>query len=204
MSLLADTSKHIPDFSTYLQHGSYVAIYLWFITFDQITPIPEELSLILLGYLAASGLFNPILAGIIALFGFLTADTAYFFLARHGSSLVTKRLKRPLPFITRYRKRLEDNLPKTVFILCFIPRMRFFAPLLVGGGKAPFGKFMMYDATALALFTAVYTTIGFFFSKQLGLSVQEVKSIENIVFFATLAIAAVIVVIIEIRWNRKK
>ncbi len=201
---LAEAGKHVPDIASYLQHASYAGIFLWFITVDQITPIPEEFTLIIIGYLAASGLLSPIIAGVMALMGFVVADTVYFFLARHGNKFIQKRVAKPIPLIARYRKKLEENLPKAMLVLCFIPRMRFFAPIFVGAGKTKYAKFLVIDASILAMFTAVYVGLGYFFSKSLGLSLSKVKSVENIVFLSTLVIATAVVIIIEVRRKRKK
>ena len=37
-----------PQFSPFIQHFGYLGIYIWFITFDQLTPFPEEISLLII------------------------------------------------------------------------------------------------------------------------------------------------------------
>src|SRR6266498_4214264 len=82
-----------PQFSPFIQHFGYIGIYLWFISFDQITPFPEEISLLIVGYLSALGVFNPILAASCSLLGFFTIDTVYFFLFKKGSKWIKKKTK---------------------------------------------------------------------------------------------------------------
>ena len=40
------------DFQELILQYSYIGIFLWFVFFDQITPIPEELVLITMGFIA--------------------------------------------------------------------------------------------------------------------------------------------------------
>ena len=106
----------------------YVGILVWFITFDQLTPFPEEISLLIVGYLSAHHVFNPFIAGLFCLAGFLAVDTGYFFLSKKGSSFIKKITKGSSSVLESYKKKLQDNMPKAVIFLCFIPRMRMFAP----------------------------------------------------------------------------
>ena len=41
------------QFHVYFQRFGYIGIYIYFVTIDQVSPIPEEVSLIVIGYLAA-------------------------------------------------------------------------------------------------------------------------------------------------------
>src|SRR5438067_9082125 len=90
LDILLLRSQH---FSQFIEKFGYIGILVWFITFDQLAPIPEEISLLVLGYLSAQGIFNPVVAGIFSLIPFLMVDTVYFFLAKKGSTFLKKRLK---------------------------------------------------------------------------------------------------------------
>src|SRR5262245_6340268 len=122
----------IPDFLNFIKQSGYFGIYIWFITFDQLTPIPEEFSLLLLGYLIANHIFNPFLAGGAAAAGFITIDIIYYFLSKSGSRLVKKKRHSESTFTRSYKKKLQVNMPKTLLILSFIPRLRIMGPILVG------------------------------------------------------------------------
>src|SRR5215470_16326525 len=82
-----------PGFTHFVSRVGYIGI-IWFITFDQLTPIPEEISLLIVGYLSAHNIFNPVVAGICCLAGFIAVDTIYFFLSKKGSSFISKRIKK--------------------------------------------------------------------------------------------------------------
>jgi membrane protein DedA with SNARE-associated domain len=121
-----------PGFQGFIERFGYFGIVLWFLTFDQFTPIPEEISLLIIGYLSAHQIFNPVMAGAFCLIGFLTVDTIYFFLSKKGSAFIKKKTKSNSSIIQSYKNKLQTNTPKAIMILCFIPRMRMFAPILAG------------------------------------------------------------------------
>jgi len=81
-------------------------------------------------------------------------------------------------------------------VLCFIPRMRLFAPILAGSVKLSFRKFLLYDSIALTLFTAVYLTVGIIFNKSLEKLITKTKGLQNIVFFAAVFLIAIIVIVL--------
>src|SRR5947207_2375917 len=118
--------QSLSKFEIFIRNYGYFGIFIWFITFDQLTPLPEEISLIVLGYFIAHHTFNPVFAGIASIAGFLTVDIVYYWLARTGSRLLKrrKRKKKPSGFLVRYKKMLKEKMLKALLILAFIPRVR--------------------------------------------------------------------------------
>jgi membrane protein DedA with SNARE-associated domain len=182
-----------PDFVHYIERFGYAGILLWFLTFDQLTPIPEEISLLIVGYLSAYQVFNPVLAGIFCLAGFLAVDIAYFFLSKKGSAFIKKKTKGSSSIMQSYKNKLKNNTAGAIFILCFIPRMRMFAPILAGSMKLSFRRFLLYDAIALTAFTTVYLLIGMIFHKSLAAVAAKTKGLQNIIFFAAVFAIAIII-----------
>jgi membrane protein DedA with SNARE-associated domain len=185
-----------PDFFQFVARFGYIGILVWFLTFDQLTPIPEEVSLLIVGYLSAHDVFNPVIAGIFCLAGFLIVDTVYFFLSKKGSSWIKKKTKGSSSFMESYKNKLKTNTPRAIMILCFIPRMRMFAPILAGSMKLSFKKFLFYDLIALVLFTTAYLLIGIIFNRSLQRIITKTKGLQNIVFFAAILIIAVILIVL--------
>src|SRR5882724_921633 len=159
---------NMPNFTQFIEKFGYVGILIWFLTFDQITPIPEEISLLLIGYLCAHGIFNPFLAGAIAFAGMVGVDILYYHLSKTGSRLIKKKSKNKRSgFVQSYKEKLREHTPRTLVILCFIPRMRMWGPILGGSLKIPFKKFLLFDGLGLFLFTIVYISLGFIFHQSL-------------------------------------
>lgn len=197
---LQDAAGANPDeLSLYVHRFGYAGIFLWFITLDQLTPVPEEITLLSIGYLAANHVFNPVYAGLASLAAFLTVDTVYYFLARSGYR-ITKKVSRKNHFLQRYTEGLKKHMVQSQFVLCFIPRMRLFGPILVGTLNLSFRKFFVTDLVALSLFTCLYISIGIVFHKGLYRYLEELESLRHGIFIATVLAAAVIFIL----WMRKK
>jgi len=189
-------------FSTFVARFGYLGILLWFLTFDQFTPIPEEVSLLIVGYLSAHQVFHPIIAGVFCMVAFITVDTVYFFLSKKGSSWIKKKTKSSSPVIRSFKSKLKKNTAKAILILCFIPRMRMFAPILAGSMKLSLKRFLLFDSMALALFTTVYLLLGFIFNRSLQKIIKQAKGLQNILFFAALLMIT-LVIILFMRSRRK-
>src|SRR5437016_5790474 len=82
------------DLQSYFSSYGYFGIYFFFVTVEQIAPIPEEISLIVIGYLAAHHFFRPIFSGLFSVAAFLTIDIIYFQLTKHGNKFIKKITKR--------------------------------------------------------------------------------------------------------------
>jgi len=193
-----------PHFSGFIQQFGYIGIYIWFISFDQITPFPEEISLLVVGYLSAIGVFNPILAGACCLLGFITVDSLYFFLSKKGSSFIKKKTKGLSKLMEQYRERIKQNSFKAFFILCFIPRMRLFAPVLAGSSNYSFKKFLVLDGVTLSVFATLYVSLGLIFYKSISRFISHVKVWQNIIFFGAIGIIALIIIVLVIQRKKKE
>ncbi|HET6992321.1 MAG TPA: DedA family protein [Bacteroidia bacterium] len=189
-----------PGFSQFAIQLGYFGIFLWFISIDQFTPIPEEVTLLSIGYLCGHGVFNPFLAGIISLTAFLIVDSAYYFLARSGNNFFNKIYKKfHRPYMDKYKKNIEDNLPRTLIILCFIPRMRMFGPISVGLMKLPFPRFILFDFIGISIFTALYISFGAFFHKGL-----ESSNLRHEIFIGAMLVLAIVIFIFIRRAKKEK
>lgn len=197
---------NMPDFTQFIEKWGYLGIFIWFITFDQITPIPEEISLLLVGYLSAHNIFNPFLAGAVAFSGMVCVDVLYYHLSKTGGHFLKKRVKKkPSKFVETYKEKLRQHTPRTLIILCFIPRMRMWGPILAGSIKIPFKKFMTYDGIGLLSLTVIYILLGYIFHASLGSVMKKMKGWQNGIFIVALIILAIIIIlVIRKRMKHKK
>lgn len=190
---MANAFFNMHQFSDYYELLGYFGILLFFVTLDQITPIPEEISLLTIGYLSAHKILNPFYAGVVSLFAFLVVDTVYFFLAKGGDHYLRKKYKKiKHSWFTKLKNRLQHNFPKTLLVLCFIPRMRLFAPLASGAMGVGYKRFLLFDTIGLSLFTTLYITLGFVFHNGLHAIAQEMETVQHILFFAAIVLLGVV------------
>ena len=193
-----------PGFTAFLSRFGYIGILLWFLTFDQFTPIPEEVSLLIVGYLSAHHVFNPIIAGTFCLAGFLIVDTIYFFVSKRGSLWIKKKTRGSSSVMKSLESKLKRYTLRTMVVLCFVPRMRMFAPILAGSIKLPFRRFLLFEVIALMPFTAIYLLLGFFFNKSLQKFIKQATGLQNVIFFAALLIVAVVIILLMRRRKKHK
>lgn len=147
------------EFLDYVVGWGYWGILFWFLTIDNVTPIPQEISLLLIGYFSALGIFQPLIASLTCILAFLIMDLFYYQLARSGNPYVRKKWEEKT-WIRNYSRKLEKNMGATLLLLCFIPRMRFISPLLIGILKLSFYRFLFFDTVAIAIFSLFYIFLG--------------------------------------------
>lgn len=169
----------MPDFQTLILQYSYLGIFLWFVFFDQVTPIPEELILISMGFAANQGLLNPFLGIGAALLGLIIIDNVYFGLARSGKYLF-KRLKKPAIVATmqRFQMRIREHDWQTILLLSFFPKLRFLTPFMAAAAGIPWLRFSFLNALSSAAYVVLYVLIGIFFEQQL----KHIR-LENLIFY---------------------
>jgi membrane protein DedA with SNARE-associated domain len=191
-----------------IQHLSYVGIFVWFLITQLIIvmPIPEEAVLLSIGYVAATGVWNPFVAAAIALATLLLADNVFYFLSKSGNRYVARLVKRSEGgAFSRAESQMRRNMPRTVFTLTFIPRLRFFGPVLAGVLKLRWLAFFLADASALAIHVSVYLSLGYFFHGKLLAVFKRTTLVHHVIFIAGVVVIGVIVGIVAgKRWGAAK
>lgn len=172
-------------FLLYAQTYGYIGIYLWFLVLDTFSPIPDELLLLLIGYLCAVGIIgSPLIAGIVSIGAFLSVDIIEFFLSRKGAKFAKKiEHKLPARWAHTLHKGFQKHLFKTVFVLTFIPRMRVFAPFISGATSVSGKKYFTSDIISLTIFVSFYISLGFFFHEGATRILHDIASIVQHILF---------------------
>ena len=192
------------DITYYVAQYSYLGIFIWFFLIDQLTPIPEELVLITVGYLTHSDLINPVFAGIAALLGLMVVDNIYFYLAFTGNKWTQKleKKKRAL-IIKKFQDKLQKHKVRTLLIIAFIPKVRFFGPILAGLSKMEYRKFFLVNMLGSMTYVSVYLCLGFFFHSAMENLINKVDIVRHSVFGGIILILAVVISILVSKWLSK-
>lgn len=80
--LLLNELYDLPPFVITL---GYFGLFIYFISLDLITPVPDEVSLLTIGFLCSKGTFNPLVAGAVSLAAFTTIDLVYYYMTGLGN-----------------------------------------------------------------------------------------------------------------------
>jgi membrane-associated protein len=181
------------EFSSYHQI-SYLGVFLWFLFLDQLTPIPEEVTLLSIGYIAEHHLINPYFAGFAAFLGLTIIDNIFYWLAFSGNKVIN-RLKNTISkkVQIKYSKKLEEHTVRTLLILSFIPKIRFFSPIFAGLFKVKWRLFFVINGIGTIIFITIYIAAGMLFHNSLEYLLKELEIVQHSVFIVFMILITVVV-----------
>ncbi len=169
-------------------------------------PLPEDIPLLLAGYLAGQGYVSGWIMFPACVLAILGADLTLYVLGRRYGHHVPK-----LPLIRRYltAQRLakaEYELlrygGKFIFVARFMPGLRAPAMFAAGVFKVPAWKFLSYDGAAALLSVPLILGIGYIFCNQIERAKEWVKNGQ--LTAAALVVLVVAGVIVMRYWYRRK
>ena len=125
---------------------SYFGIWGISIISNVIIPVPEEVVLLVFGYLAAGSKFDLIILLPVVMSGLLLSDIVMYFFSRRGNKLISAFYDKV--FASRLESKKEwisRHINKVVFFSRFLIQLRFLGPFFAGQTGMPFRKFLFLD-----------------------------------------------------------
>jgi membrane-associated protein len=168
---------------SFLQDFSYIGAFSSVVVSGYILPVPEEVVLLTIGYLAGSGFFNVYVVIFVAFLATLASDVFLYSLAKKDSKF-TRKMKRKM-HDTQFCKscmKSPRTIGKVVFLMRFCVGLRFLGPILAGALNVPLRKFIFYDTLALLLYTPFFVFLGYYFHTSFLNIVTHVDSIRHMLF----------------------
>lgn len=165
---------------------SYIGIWFTALLSNVVIPVPEEIVLLTLGYLAGTGHIDFFILLPIVMSGLLVSDIGMYILARKGSRLVTWFYDRffSKKFMQKNDQWFTDHMNKIIFVSRFLIQLRFIGPFLAGQKKIPFRRFVFYDLAAIIIYVPLYTLLGLFFHSRVQAIIDNVGVVRNIILVA--------------------
>ena len=148
----------------FLEHFSYVGIFILSLFSGYIIPVPEEVLLLAVGYIASIGQVSLIPVIIMIMVAFIISDYIVYRLSYHGSKYINKFVEEVLTIkiISKNRVWFEKNIGATILIFRSIPLMRFVGPVFSGYLKVKKKTFLIYNTIGTLLCGPVLVFIGYF------------------------------------------
>lgn len=179
---------------------SYFGVLVLAFLSNMFIPVPEELILVVMGYLSGNGLFMyPLVMGIFIL-GLMISDYMLYSLTLRGSKLVrgfVKRLqKKGLLKNEGYSRR---HIKKIIFFSRFLVYLRFIGPVMSGYLKIDRKTFLTHNFLALVIYVNIFLGLGHHFHKQIEVITDGVARFKNYLFTGLL----IIVTIVALRFIQK-
>jgi len=177
-------------FINYAEQFSYIGIFILVLFSGYLIPLPEEISLLLSGYLAAiwfNNLYGVLLA---ASLGVIFGDNILFFLSKYKGSKIIDKLKRKVRKneVAKYRNLMKKHIGKTIFILRFIVGLRFFSPFLAGSMRIKWRTFQFYNLLAVLVYVPLIVLMGYHFHNKLAIVITGLEIVRHLIFFLFLAV----------------
>ena len=180
----------------FIQHFSYLGIFVAAIFSGYIIPVPEEVLLLTVGYTASTNYIQLVPVIILVIIAFIVSDYIVFKLTVKSNKYVEVFIQEVLDikFIQKYRDWFERNIGFAIFLFRCIPLMRFVGPVFSGYLKVKDSTFLFFNSLSNIICAPVIILIGFYSHR------YTVKVLENLrnfryavyVLFWTLVILAII------------
>lgn len=173
---------------------SYLGIFIWFLFLDQLTPIPEEVTLLSIGYIAERHLINPYFAGLAAFLGLTIIDTVFYWLAFSGNKLINRFKNNVSEKIQeKYLKGLKNHNVRTILLLSFIPKVRFFSPIFAGMFHVKWSLFFVVNGIGTVIFIIIYIAAGMLFHNSLAYLLKEVEILRHSIFIGFMIVITIFI-----------
>ena len=171
---------------------TYLGIAFYYIIFDFVSPISDELSLIVIAWLSHNGLMNVWGGAVMAFLALFTRNVILFYLSRNRTRLINALTERYPVWMGSYQQKMSKNLVKTVLILTFLPKLRILIPLAAGFGRVEKRKFFIVQAFSMALFISIYYPLGIFFYTGIHSLMESMGDVDQKITIAAMLLFTIL------------
>jgi len=182
-------------FINYIGQFSYLGILVIGALVGYLIPLPEEIFLLVVGYIAGTGAYNVYAATIFAILGVLAGDNILFFLSKYNASKIVGKLIKRLNKheIMKYKHLMKKHIGKTIFTLKFIVGLRIFSPFLAGSMRVKWRIFQFYNFLAVAVYIPILVFLGYHFHNKIAIVITSVEIVRHLIFVLALMVVGVLI-----------
>ncbi len=170
-------------------------------------PLPEDILLIMLGYLVFNGYGTIYKALFLGYAGIMIGDSIIFLLGkRYGVQILKNRFFSKIftkERLKRAKRFIMDHGKKTIFFARFLPGLRSAVFFSCGTLKAKFRTFFLIDSLAALLSAPIFVFLGYFFGDKIEVLIEYVKRVDRVVII-TLILIFLFVFLAKKYFGRKK
>jgi len=168
----------------YVENLSYLGIFLAMMFSGYIIPLPEEIILLLAGYLSASGISNVYTVTLAATAGALMGDFIIYSLSYHGTVFAKKlRGSTKKKRFGWYTGLMQRHTGLVIFFSRFLVGLRIFNPLVSGFMRIKFRTFAIYSTLSALIYIPFIIYIGNHFASDINPLLRVILSIRHFVVF---------------------
>jgi len=187
-------------------HGlSYIGIFIALLLSGHIVPIPQDVSLVLLGYLVAHGYSTSFVMVVIGVLAAIVGDGTLYYLAKKGTSfgqkIESKISNRIFEFV---KDRMVRHTFLTIFCMRFFPGLRFTSAVVSGYVAIPWKKFLLYNGFSACIYVPFYFFLGYLLEDKISTVITIVDSARHIIIAFLAFVLCFVVGTVIYRTYRKR
>jgi membrane protein DedA with SNARE-associated domain len=177
--------------SSYIEHFTYVGLFLVLVLCGLGLPVPEDLALLTGGFLVHRGITQYPTTLAISFVGVVAGDNSLFFLGRRFGTSVLRYLgfvrPRILPRIERLKIFMDRHGHMAIFYARFLAGVRALVYLTAGSAGVSPRRFVIYDALGAVISVPLVVSVGYFFGHQIDLAIRYLGGFDRLVLVAAAA-----------------
>jgi membrane protein DedA with SNARE-associated domain len=161
---------------------SYAGIFGTAFLANVVVPVPEEIVILAIGYVAGTGTINFWITLLLVIAGMLLSDLIMFSLSLHGNKIVRtvydKFFAKIVPMNEEFVNR---HINKIIFVSRFLINLRFIGPFLAGQAKVSYKKFLLIDGIAIIIYATGLLWAGHYFQSRIESVFSGIGIVKNII-----------------------
>jgi membrane protein DedA with SNARE-associated domain len=150
-----------------------------------------ETILALAGLAAYRGYLDFTVVVVIAMLAGFAGDQFYFFLGRRKGQQILNRFPGAAERAARFDALLARWHAPLIVAIRFMYGFRIVGPVLLGMGRVPAWKFLVYNFIGAALWAPLIAGLGYLFGNVLETVLEDLKNVELWAFGAVIAVGAI-------------
>ncbi len=174
--------------SSYIEHFTYVGLFLVLLLCGLGLPVPEDLALLTGGFLVHRGITQYPTTLAISFVGVVAGDNSLFFIGRRFGTGILRYVgfvrPRVLPRIERLKRFMDRHGHMAIFYARFLAGMRALVYLTAGSAGVSPRRFVVYDALGALISVPVVVSIGYFFGDQIESAIRYLGGFDRLVLVA--------------------
>ena len=181
--------------SAYIEHFTYVGLFVVLMLCGLGLPIPEDVALLAGGYLVHRGITRYPITLAVSLLGVVVGDNSLYFMGRRfGSGLVRYfSLGRPgaQHQIARIEAFMQRHGHRAIFYARFLAGLRALVYLSAGSFGVKPSVFLFYDLLGALISVPIVVTLGYVFGQQIEWVVRYIGGFERLIVVVALLSVAI-------------
>jgi membrane protein DedA with SNARE-associated domain len=177
--------------SSYINHFTYVGLFLILLLCGLGLPVPEDIALVTGGFLVHRGITQYPITLAVSFVGVILGDNSLFFLGRRFGTGILSYFAfvrpRTQPRIERLKSFMKRHGHMAIFYARFLAGVRALVYLTAGSVGVTPRRFFVYDAMGALISVPLAVSIGYIFGEQIDSAVRYVGGFDRLLLLALAA-----------------